>query len=77
MNIFSHTVEMPFYSTDGVLCWTEAFYVDRVPLVHLCFCFPCLRRHVDEKAVHVYIQETFAHDLLLRVLLFHDLHSGL
>ena len=44
MNIFSHTVGYLFCSIDGVLCCTEAFQLDIVPVVHFCFCFPC---HID------------------------------
>ena len=39
---------MPFCCADGVLCCTEAFYFDIVPLAHFLFCFPRLRRRVQE-----------------------------
>ena len=45
VNIFSHSIGWPFHFVDGFLCCAEAFYMDVVPLVYLCFCCPCLRRH--------------------------------
>ena len=36
---------LAFRFVDGFLCRAEAFYMDVVPFVYLCFCRPCLRRH--------------------------------
>ena len=37
---------LPFSFADCFLCCAEAFYLDEVPIVHFCFCFPCLQRRV-------------------------------
>ena len=68
---------VPFCSIDGVFRCTEAFQLNVVPLVHFCFCFPCLGRYVHNEVANVYVQEIFAYVFLLRVLWFYDLHSGL
>ena len=38
---------LPFSLVDCFLCCAEAFYLDEVSIVHFCFCFPCLQRHVE------------------------------
>ena len=45
-NIFSHSVGRLFVLL-MFLCCAEAFYFDEVPIVHFCFCFSCLWRHVE------------------------------
>ena len=39
--------QLPFSFADCFLRCAEAFYFDEVPIVHFCFCFPCLSRRVE------------------------------
>ena len=41
-NIFFHSVG-PFSFVDCFLHCAEAFYLDKIPILHFCFCFPCLQ----------------------------------
>ena len=38
---------LPFSFADCLLLCAEAFYFDEVLIVQICFCFPCLWRHVE------------------------------
>jgi len=48
-DIFSHSVYCIFCFIDGSLLCEEASYFDGVPFVYFCFCFPCLRRHIQKE----------------------------
>ena len=45
-NIFSHSVSCLLVLL--IVSCAEAFYLDELPVVHFCFCFPCLWRHIKK-----------------------------
>ena len=45
-SIFSHLV--CFLHLDGYLHCAKAFSFDTVPFIYFCFCFHCLRRHIQK-----------------------------
>ena len=55
---------MHFCSADGVLCYTEAFWFDVVPLVHFLLCFPYLR-DVSRKKLFILMFKRFLPMLFL------------
>ena len=75
MNIFSHTVGC-FCSTDGILCCTEAFYFDIVPLVHFSF-VSLAWGDIFMKKLLKFMSKRFLPMFFSKSFMFHDLHSGL
>ena len=60
LQISSPILWLPFSFADCFLRCAEAFYFDEVPVVHSCFCFPCLRRRVEEEVAAAKTKEVFA-----------------
>ena len=46
LQISSPILSLVFWFCDCFLCCAKAFYLGEVPIVHFCFCFPCLWRCV-------------------------------
>uniref|UniRef100_A0ABI7W7M1 Uncharacterized protein n=1 Tax=Felis catus TaxID=9685 RepID=A0ABI7W7M1_FELCA len=48
LQISSPSRRLPFSFTDCFIFCAEAFYLNEVQIVHFCFCFPCLWKHVKK-----------------------------
>ena len=66
-----------FCFVNGFLCFAEAFHFGVVPMVYICFCFFCLRRHAHKCVAKAHVQEITACSFLLEDLWFQVSHLGL
>ena len=68
VNIFSHSVKLPFSFVDCFLHCAEAFCFDEVPVIHFCFCFSCSGDLLSKKLLWLR-SERFLPAFSLRILM--------
>ena len=61
MSFFLPFSRQSFHFVGGFLCCAETFQFDVVPFVYFCFCFPCLRRQIQNNITKIDVKEYIAY----------------